>query len=259
MTLTFRVPQESILGPIQFTLYTCTLGPICKKYHTIYHLYADDQQIYLAFKLAKTGDKDNCIKRLETCIAEIREWMIANMVTLNDDQTEFIIFGTKQQLANTGEISIAIGSIQVQLVDQVRNLGYYMDQLLKNGSHINRLVSNIHLLLKNIHRIHSKLDQELTKTIIQATILSSLDYCNSLLLRTSEYQLHKLQQIQNMACRIVWNLRKYDHITNNIKCLQWLKIWQGIHYKVTCLVFNCIIKKSTPRNLIELILPMQQK
>ena len=124
--------------------------------------------------------------------------MTANMLKLNDDKTEFIIFGTKQQLAKMGEVSIVIGSIWVQPVDQVRNLGYYMDQLLKNGPHIKRLVSDLHLQLKNIHGIHSKLDQESTKTIIQAIILSRLDYCNLLLLRTSEYKLNKLQQIPGL-------------------------------------------------------------
>ena len=97
-------------------------APTARKHYIIYHLHADDQQIYLSFKLAKTRDKENCIKRLETCIAEIREWMTANMPKLNDDKTEFMIFGTKQQLAKIGEVSIAISSIQVQLVDQVRNL-----------------------------------------------------------------------------------------------------------------------------------------
>ena len=133
VTLIFSVPQRSVLEPILFTLYTCPLGPICKKHHVIYHLYTDDQQIYLSFKLVKTGYKVNCINRLEICIAEIREWMTANMLKLNDEKTKFIIFGTKQQLVKIGEVSIVISSIQVQLVDQVRNLRYYMDQLLKNG------------------------------------------------------------------------------------------------------------------------------
>ena len=92
--------------------------------------------------------------------------MTANMLQLNDDKTELIIFGTKKQLAKIGEVSIAISSIQVQPVDQVRNLGYFMDQLLKNSLHINKLVSNLHLQLTNNHRICSKLDQKSTKTII---------------------------------------------------------------------------------------------
>ena len=61
------------------------------------------------------------------CIAEIREWMILNKLRLNDDKMEFIVFGSRQKLTKIGEVSINIGRIQVQLVDHVRNLGYYMD------------------------------------------------------------------------------------------------------------------------------------
>ena len=184
--------------------------------------------------------------------------MIVNKLKLNDDKTEFIVFGSRQQLSKIGEVSINIGRIQVHPVDHVRNLEYHIDQLLKNGPHINKLVSNLYLQLKSIYKICKKLDQKLWKIIIQAIIQSRLDYCNSLLLGTSDFQLHKLQQIQNMACRTVCNLRRYDHITNRMKDLHWLKIHQRIHYKVACLMFNCI-RKSAPKYLMELILPVQQK
>ena len=90
-------------------------------------MYADNQQIYLSFKPSKAGDKENCIRRLEMCISEIKEWMIVNKLKLNDDKMEFIVFGSRQQLSKRGEVSINIGRVQIQLVDHVRNLGYHMD------------------------------------------------------------------------------------------------------------------------------------
>ena len=105
--------RDLFWGQFFFTLYTCPLGSICTKHDINYHMYADNQQIYLSFKPTQVGDKENCIKRLEMCISEIKEWMIVNKLKLNDDKMEFIVFGTKQQLSKIGEVSNNIGSVQI--------------------------------------------------------------------------------------------------------------------------------------------------
>ena len=115
--------------------------------------------------------------------------MTINMLKLNDDKTEFIIFGTHQQLKKIDHITISIGSENIVPIEHVRNLGFFMDKLCKNTMHINKLSSSLCHQLRNIQNIRGKLDFEAAKTVVQALILSKLDYCNSLLVGTPECHL----------------------------------------------------------------------
>ena len=239
VTLECGVPQVSVLGPILFIPYTTPLGQICRKHVIYYHLYADDSQLYMSFKPSKPGSKEACLHQLEGCISDIRLWMANHMLKLNDEKTKFIIFGTCQQLAKISDISIKVGLMKIQPVDEVRNLGFFMDRFLKNSVHINKLSAAMFHSLRNIKRIQNKLDFDSTKTLIQALIMSKLDYCNALLPGSSKFLLTKLQCIQNMACRIVCSLRKFDHVTQPMYDLHWLRIQERIDYKIACIMFKC--------------------
>ena len=254
--MTCGVPQGSVLGPILFTLYTVPLGRICSKHHISYHLYADDTQLYLTFKPNRNGSKEACIHGLENCINEIRKWMCMNLLKLNDGKTEFIILGTQQQLQKIGHTSIQIGDDLVTPVDMVQNLGFFMDKHLKNKDHINRITSSTYNMLRKIHQSRSLLDKHTTKIIVQALVLSKMDYCNSLLLGSPEYQIDKLQRIQNMACRVIFQLRKHDHITQYLKLLYWLKIRERITYKIALLIHKC--KNNQALVYLQELLPSKQ-
>ena len=131
-------------------------------------------------------------------------------------------------------------------------LVFLMDKLCKNTMHINKLSSSLCHQLRNIKNIRGKLDFEAAKTVVQALILSKLDYCNSLLVGTPECHLSHLQHIQNMACRVVCNLRKYDHVTASMKSLHWLRVREWISYKIAYLVHHCKMG-TAPQYLIDLL------
>jgi hypothetical protein len=90
-SLSYGIPQGSVVGPLFFVLYTCCLGTIIRKYNICYHMYADDVQLYLSFDPKVNGAAQFAISQLSTCISEISEWMRTNKLKLNDEKTEFFI------------------------------------------------------------------------------------------------------------------------------------------------------------------------
>ena len=236
--LAFGIPQGSVHDPILFTLYTLPLSKICRKHHMIYHLYVDDTQVYLTFKLNRKGSEEECIQNLENCISDIRDWMYINLLKC-DDKTEFFIIGTQQQLQKIDHINICVGEDLISPVNMVHNFGFFMEEYLKNKDHMNRITSSTYNTLRKVHQSRLCLDIDTTKIIVQALVLSKLDYCNSLLLGSPEYKLDKLQGIQKMACRVIFWLRKHDHITNHLKSLHWWKIRERIAYKIASIIHEC--------------------
>ena len=83
--------------------------------------------------------------------------MSANMLKLNDDKTKFIMFGTKHQLSKTESAltRMAISNIKVQAANHICNVGFFMDNTLKNQVLINSLTNSAFKQMLNIWRIWS--------------------------------------------------------------------------------------------------------
>ena len=50
VSLRSGIMQDSVFGPILFTIYTVPIGDICRRHQVEFHLYADNTQIYLSFR-----------------------------------------------------------------------------------------------------------------------------------------------------------------------------------------------------------------
>ena len=234
------VPQGSCLGPMLFTLYASKLFEVVKSHLPNIHVYADDTQLYLSFKPDGGAAEADAITALQDCISDIRTWMIKDKLQLNDTKTEFLIIGTPVQLNKISATEIQIGSAKVSTVDSARNLGDWFDSNMNMTTHINNICQSVCYHLHNIRRIRKYLSFENRKTLVQATVLSRIDYCNSLLFGLPVVHLSKLQRLQNAAARLVCNIPKYDHITPALIRLHWLPVQFRIEFKVAMLVYKCI-------------------
>ena len=155
-------------------------------------------------------------------------------------------------------MTIGIGNTTVLPVDYVCHLGFFLDRLLKNNTHVNRLTAGLFNQLRNISRIRPIITYQSAQIIVQLLILSKLDYCNSLLAGIANIHLDKLQLIQNMACTVIFNLCKYDHVSDQLRSLHWLKVCERIVYKIAHLIYTCM-HGLAPQYLIDLLPPNPSK
>ena len=82
--LIYGVPQGSVLGSILFTCYTKPFGAIARERGLSSHMYADDTQLYIAFKPVGVGEL--ATGRVEVCVDEMSSWMRKNKLQLSTIQ-----------------------------------------------------------------------------------------------------------------------------------------------------------------------------
>ena len=172
--ITCGVPQGSILGPLLFNIYMLPLAQIMKNNKICYHNYADDTQIYITIS---PGDYSP-IQTLTRCIDQIRDWMCQNFLQLNEDKTEIIVFGAKEERL---KVSTQLQKAKLETSNKARNLGVVMDSDLNLSSHIKTVVKSAYYHLKNISRIKGLMSLQDLEKHVHAFIFSRVDYCNAVL------------------------------------------------------------------------------
>ena len=128
ITISFGVPQGSVLGPILFNLYTTPLSTLIANTSLSHHLYADDTQPFTSFV---PKDFPLVINQLQSSFSTISSWKTANLLTLNPSNNEFMVIGLPQQLSKIHTTSPSLSPAQPILpCSSAHNLGFVFDPSL---------------------------------------------------------------------------------------------------------------------------------
>ena len=247
------VPQGSVLGPVLFSCYIAPLYDITRKQLISTHQYADDDELYVAFRMDKTSACKS-MRRMEDCVSDIKDWMCHNKLKLNDDKTDMLVITSPRLQSRVPISSMTIGEIEVPASPIARNLGTTFDCVMNMEKHINNICSSCYYHLRNLSAIRGSLTQEATERLVHAFITSRLDNGNALFYALPSKLTAKLQRVQNTAARIVTKTSRSHSISAVLKQLHWLPVKQRIQYKILTLTWKSLHGQA-PGYIDELLTP----
>ena len=144
--------------------------------------------------------------------------MQENFLKLNDEKTEYVLIGSRQQLSKVNVPHIAIGDSDISPATKARNLGVILDSsYVYSIIRVPVLFVQRFFTLRNIGRIRKYLNPCTTVQIVHSFVTYRLDMGNSLLFGLPQDQIARLQRIQNAAARLLTLTRKSSHITPVLK------------------------------------------
>ena len=136
--LDFSVPQGSGAGPSVYSTYASTMKDSVPTKIDI-HGYVDDHTLKKSFAGSSRPNETNTIHSLTDVTTVIKSWMDENKLKMNNDKTEFILFGSRQQLRKTHTTILDVNSVFIDRSDCVRYLGADLDERLSMKNMINRI------------------------------------------------------------------------------------------------------------------------
>ena len=188
------VPQGSILGPLLFLVYVNDL-PSCLRECDL-TLYTDDTVIYVSAKDAATLES-----RLNIDLQSISKWFFGNLLTLNENNCKFVLFGSLQKLKSFKNFSLCINDYNLERTDSFKYLGVTISQNMTWQDHISLIVNKVNQRLGVLRRVKQMLPLQSRRTLHNSLVLPLFDYGDIVWGDKNNFTLmDNLQILQNKAC-----------------------------------------------------------
>ena len=187
-SISFGVPQGSILGPTLFILYINDLCQISIPNCDIF-TYADDTALIIYDE-----NWDKAKLRAEQSLQRVMAWLSANLLTLNIEKTKLIRFSLPHTIAppegtrtikahtcpNSSDNSTNDCScISLSMVPDTKYLGVLIDQNLSWKPHTQALCGRIRKLIYIFKELRHSADSDTLFLVYQSLCVSVLTYCIS--------------------------------------------------------------------------------
>ena len=218
------VPQGSILGPLLFTILVSDMRRHI--WDGSYHQYADDTDLLFETKIDNVNET---IVKANNVLEKINTYCNDNFLNLNAGKSKFMFIGSKpalKKLENTVLFDIQINGSNLERVKLAKNLGVTFDEVLSWRKHVNLNISKAVGSFINLSRFKRFLNTKSKCLLSESIVLSRFNYCDSVYQNIDMCIQRKIQKVQDMCCRFIFDIKKsespdYNELRNK---LGWLSM-----------------------------------
>lgn len=217
-SVTSGVPQGSVLGPLLFLLY---INDINENVQSHIRLFADDCILYRQI----TSETDCSVIQNDLCA--IYAWCQRWEMKLNLKKTVCMRFSRKR---NPGEFEYTINSSPVKMVRVYKYLGVFFCPSLSWNRHVDYTVNKACRSLGFLKRNTRAFPQQTREVLYKTYVRSVLEYACCVWDPATSSNKERLEKVQSMAARYVFNAPMYDRQFSATEAKLKLK-WKSLQHR----------------------------